>query len=164
MEQVCETCSRWVPRDFREDWGDEGGWWCPAARCRWGTTEKQRELDSYAEAMDAVVYVGIAADETARLEKEVKPYKRHPLAKWSMTEADCLAYCYGKGFSWTEDDVPLYDVLDRVSCWCCRNKNFKELRAIHDYLPDYWERLVAMEQVLGPMKKGKTLPEIGEPC
>lgn len=34
MEQVCETCARWVPRDFREDWGDEGGWWCPAARCR----------------------------------------------------------------------------------------------------------------------------------
>ena len=137
--------------------------WCGGV-CRWGTTEKQRALDNYSEAMRAVVYVGIAADETARLEKEVKPYKRHPLAEWGMTEADCLAYCYGKGFSWTEDDVPLYDVLDRVSCWCCRNKNLKELRAIHDYLPGYWERLVAMEQVLGPMKKGRTLPEIGEPC
>lgn len=137
--------------------------WCGGV-CRWGTTEKQRALDNYAEAMDAVVYVGIAADETARLEKEVKPYKRHPLAEWGMTEADCLAYCYEKGFAWTEDDVPLYDVLDRVSCWCCRNKNLKELRAIHDYLPDYWERLVAMEEVLGPMKKGKTLPEIGAPC
>ena len=34
MDQVCETCSRWVPRDFREDWGDECGWWCPAVRCR----------------------------------------------------------------------------------------------------------------------------------
>lgn len=59
--------------------------WCGGV-CRWGTTEKQRELDSYAEAMKAVVYVGIAADETARLEKEVKPYKRHPLAEWGMTE------------------------------------------------------------------------------
>ena len=137
--------------------------WCGGV-CRWGTTEKQRALDNYSEAMRAVVYVGIAADETARLEKEVKPYKRHPLAEWGTTEADCLAYCYDKGFAWTEDDVPLYDVLDRVSCWCCRNKNLKELRAIHDYLPGYWERLVAMEQVLGPMKKGKTLPEIGEPC
>ena len=137
--------------------------WCGGV-CRWGTTEKQRALDNYSEAMRAVVYVGIAADETARLEKEVKAYKRHPLAEWGMAESDCLAYCYDKGFAWTEDDVPLYDVLDRVSCWCCRNKNLKELRAIHDYLPGYWERLVAMEQVLGPMKKGKTLPEIGEPC
>ena len=117
-----------------------------------------------AEAMGAVVYVGIAADETARLEKEVKPYKRHPLAEWSMAEADCLAYCHERGFAWMEGDISLYDVLDRVSCWCCRNKNLKELRAIHDYLPDYWERLVAMEQVLGPMKKGKTLPEIGSSC
>ena len=61
-----------------------------------------------------------------------------------------------------ERGVRLYDVLDRVSCWCCRNKNLKELRAIHDNLPEYWERLVAMEEVLGPMKKGKTLPEIGD--
>ncbi len=135
--------------------------WCGGV-CRWGTAEKQRALDNYAEAMHAVVYVGIASDETARLEKEVKPYKRHPLAEWGMTEDDCLAYCRSKGFEWEEDGVSLYDVLDHVSCWCCRNKNLKELRAIHDHLPDYWERLVAMEDVLGPMKAGKTLREIGE--
>ena len=146
-----------------DDVHKHGYGWC-GGTCRWGTTEKQRALDRYAEAMGAVVYVGIAADETARLEKEVKPYKRHPLAEWSMAEADCLAYCHERGFAWMEGDISLYDVLDRVSCWCCRNKNLKELRAIHDYLPDYWERLVAMEQVLGPMKKGKTLPEIGASC
>lgn len=135
--------------------------WCGGA-CRWGTTEKQRVLDRYAEERNADVYVGIAADETSRLEKEGKPYKCHPLTWWRMTEGDCLEYCNDNGFFWEQDGVPLYDVLDRVSCWCCRNKNLKELRAIHDYLPDYWARLVAMEEVLGPMKKGKTLPEIGE--
>lgn len=135
--------------------------WC-GGTCRWGTTEKQRALDRYAEKMRAVVYVGIAADETKRLEKEAKPYKRYPLAELGMTEADCLDYCRERGFAWMEGGVSLYDVLDRVSCWCCRNKNLKELRAIHDHLPDYWKRLVAMEEVLGPMKKGKTLPEIGE--
>lgn len=134
--------------------------WCGGA-CRWGTAEKQRSLDRYAESLNATVYVGIAADETARLEREAKPYKRHPLAEWGMTEAYCLAYCRDKGFAWIEDGVSLYDVLDRVSCWCCRNKNLKELRAIHDHLPGYWERLVAMEEVLGPMKAGKTLREIG---
>lgn len=133
--------------------------WC-GGTCRWGTTEKLRALDKYAEEKDAIVYVGIAADETSRLEKEIKPYKRHPLADWGMTEADCLAMCYAKEHEWLQDGTRLYDVLDRVSCWCCRNKNMKELKAMHDHLPDYWRRLVALESTLGQMKS-KPLCEIG---
>lgn len=86
------------------------------------------------------MYVGIAADETARLEKERKPYKRFPLADWGMREADCLAACYAHGHEWEQDGVRLYDILDRVSCWCCKNKNQKELRAIKENLPDCWRR------------------------
>lgn len=134
--------------------------WC-GGTCRWGTTEKNRALDKYAEALDAYVYVGIAADETDRLNKEVKQYKLHPLADLNMTEADCLALCKERGYTWEQDGVPLYDILDRVSCWCCRNKNMKELRAIHDYLPDTWERLCALEDVLGQMKS-KPLKEIAK--
>lgn len=132
--------------------------WCGGS-CRWGTTEKQRALDRYAEERNAYMYVGIAADETSRIEKEVKPYKLHILADLGMTEADCLAYCYEHGYDWMQDGVRLYDVLDRVSCWCCRNKNMKELRAIRDHLPDVWKRLCAMEDVLGQMKT-KPLKEI----
>ena len=102
--------------------------------------------------------------ETECLERANNAGHIHPLAEWGVTEAEALAYCYTHGFEWMERGVRLYDALDRVSCWCCRNKNLKELRAIHDQLPEYWERLVAMEEVLGPMKKGKTLPEIGAPC
>lgn len=68
--------------------------WC-GGTCRWGTTEKQRSLDRYAEERDAYVYVGIAADETSRLVKDTKPYKLHPLAELGMTEADCLDLCRG---------------------------------------------------------------------
>ena len=134
--------------------------WC-GGTCRWGTTEKTRALDRYAEAVGATVYVGIATDETARLAKEVKPYKRHPLAEWGMAEADCLALCYERGHTWDQDGVRLYDILDRVSCWCCRNKNQRELKAIHDNLPGYWQRLKALESRLGQMKR-KPLDEIGE--
>ena len=46
----------------------QGYGWC-GGLCRWGTTGKLKAIDRYAEARDAMVYVGIAADETLRLEK-----------------------------------------------------------------------------------------------
>lgn len=116
-------------------------------------------MQDYQDSRGAMVYVGIAADETPRLEKERKPYKLHPLAEWGMTEADALAYCYENGFSWLEGTIRLYDVLDRVSCWCCCNKNLRELRNMCIYLPEYWERLKDLQRKVDrPMKgyyKGK---------
>ena len=70
--------------------------WC-GGPCRWGTKLKTRSLDKL--ALDAEVhYVGIAADEEKRLQK-LTPPKFSPLAEASMTEADCLAFCYERGFS-----------------------------------------------------------------
>ena len=124
--------------------------WC-GGPCRWGTTLKIDALDVI--ALDAEVhYVGIAADETARLEKLVPP-KCSPLAQAGMAEADCLAYCYERGYFWEENGVRLYDILDRVSCWCCKNKNRKELKAIYQYLPQYSERLKELQaRISMPMK------------
>ena len=62
--------------------------WCGGV-CRWGTTDKNVAMDRYAEARNATVLVGIAADEKWRLDKAIKPYKRHPLIDWGMTEAGC---------------------------------------------------------------------------
>lgn len=28
----------------------------------------------------------------------------------------------------------------RVSCFCCANKNLKELKAIYKFLPEYWQK------------------------
>ena len=133
--------------------------WCGGV-CRWGPTDKDVAMDRYAEARNSTVLVGIAADENWRLDKAIKPYKRHPLIDWGMTEADCLAYCYGCGYEWrehgakTEDGtIRLYDILDRVSCWCCANKNLKELRNIYRYLPQYWEQLKELQtHTCRPMK------------
>lgn len=80
--------------------------------------------------------------------------KVHPLVEWGMTESDCLMYCRDNGFSWDENGVDLYDVLERVSCWCCCNKNRKELKNIYLYLPDYWEKLKYLQSRLDrPMKR-----------
>ena len=83
-----------------------------------------------------------------------------------MTEADCLKFCYDRGFFWNEDNgygkiVRLYDFLDRCSCWCCQNKNLKELEAIYKYLPNYWEALKKLQSKTDrPMKKSGSVFEL----
>jgi len=134
--------------------------WC-GGRCRWGTRDKLSAIEKYCNG--AVEYVGIAADETSRLEKERNGSKIFPLNCWGMTEADCLAYCYDRGFDWEEDAgagrVRLYDILDRVSCWCCANKNLKELWNMKMFLPSYWDRLKDLQsRTSRPMKgEGKSV-------
>ncbi len=130
--------------------------WCGGV-CRWGTREKLTVINRYRRSLqDTIVeYVGIAADEIQRCEKERREGKRFPLIEWGMTEKDCLTYCYDHGWNWTEDGVDLYQVLGRVSCWCCRNKNLNELRNIYMYLPAYWDKLKEIQERLPePMKSG----------
>lgn len=125
--------------------------WC-GGRCRWGTTDKLRYIRNYCK--DAVQYVGIAADEPKRFEKAKHEKKVLPLVEWGMTEADCLEYCKQNGFFWIENGVPLYDILDRVSCWCCANKNLKELKNIRTHLPQYWEKLKSLQAKTDRPMKG----------
>lgn len=87
---------------------------------------------------------GIAVDEIRRIQKETNKHKIFPLVDRNMREKDCLEYCYKNGFYWKENNIRLYDVLDRVSCWCCYNKNNKELRNYYLYLPNYFERLLKL--------------------
>lgn len=127
--------------------------WC-GGRCRWGTTEKLKAIEKYCKGN--YEYVGIAYDEQNRLSKERKVNKLFPLAEWKMTEKDCLEYCYNKGYDWNEDGIELYSILDRVSCWCCYNKNLKELENYYKYLPKYWNKLKELQSKTDrPMKYNK---------
>lgn len=144
LKPKCEFCYKMFDKPVKANNGTThyGYSWC-GGRCRWGTTEKLVALEKYCKG--AVEYVGIAVDEPKRLEKERKGNKQFPLAEWNMTEKDCLKYCYDKGFNWLEDGVELYSILDRVSCWCCANKNLKELKNYYLYLPIYWEKLKELQ-------------------
>lgn len=127
--------------------------WC-GGMCRWGTTDKIAKISSFKKSIgDSVTdYVGIAFDEPKRVEKANA--KTLPLVEWKMTEADCLKYCYDNGIFWEQDGIRLYDILDRVSCWCCKNKNMKELRNIFHYMPSYWERLKQLQSQIDIPFKG----------
>ena len=144
--------------------------WC-GGLCRWGTTEKIRAINNnYRKYGSEVIieYVGIAIDEQERIARErIKRQKDriklYPLAEWGMKEADCLRYCRERGFNWNENGVELYTILDRVSCWCCRNKNLKELENIYKYLPCYWEKLKVLQgKIEIPFKAGKTIFDLEE--
>lgn len=129
----------------KRDGSIQSGYGLCGGRCRWGTTEKNKTIEKYLKEQygnDYKEFIGIAADEITRIEKERNEHKVLPLVDWKMTEADCLEYCYSRGFYWEENDVRLYDVLDRVSCWCCANKNKKELENMRIYLPEYYLKYI----------------------
>lgn len=84
------------------------------------------------------------------------------MVDFNITEYDAWAYCINQGYDWKENGIELYAVLDRVSCWCCRNKNLNELRRMYQYLPEYWERLKDMQKkTYLPYKNYKYK---GKPC
>ena len=90
--------------------------WC-GGRCRWGTTHKIAALDKHCK--NNIQLIGIAYDEPKRIKNNSN--KIYPLVSLKMTEKDCLEYCRSKGFVWDENGIDLYDILDRVSCFCCAN-------------------------------------------
>ena len=117
--------------------GKKGYSWC-GGPCRWGTRIKINTINRFLrQAGDCIVYVGIAADELERLDRERTDFKRFPLVDWGITEAECLQGCYDAGFDWGG----MYEHLDRLSCKFCSNKNLKELRNIRVYYPKVWSEL-----------------------
>lgn len=144
--------------------------WCGARGIRWGTSGKlssiRNHYKKYYHGEEITEYVGIAADEHGRVNNNPKDgiIKQYPLVDWSMTEKDCLTYCYDHGWNWYENGVELYSILDRVSCWCCQNKNLKELKNIYMYLPEYWQRLRGLQsRINSPMKgAGKSVFQLEE--
>lgn len=140
--------------------------WC-GHRCRWGTTFKGQLLNNFYKATygDEPIceYVGIAADELDRAKiQRGKNIKCYPLIYWNMNENDCLTKCYKNGYTYEEDNgIQLYQVLDRVSCYCCANKNLKELKTIHDYLPEYWQELKNMQDKINiPFRQDESVHDL----
>lgn len=119
------------------------GW--PNRRIRYCT----RELKTYVirdyladlrKSYDIVQYVGIAIDEPERVAD-----LNYPLIDWGMTEADCLKYSYARGFDWGG----LYEIWDRVSCWCCPLQSLGDLKKLRDNRPQLWDKLREMDRRIG---------------
>ena len=116
------------------------GW--PTRKIRWCTRILKTDvINAYLRNLrkdyDLIQYVGIASDEPGRVAD-----LNYPLVDWGMSEADCLSYCYERGFDWGG----LYEIWDRVSCWCCPLQSLKSLRKLRVHRPELWELLKEMDR------------------
>ena len=127
--------------------GNPKGYSWAGSRSRWCTSKLKTELlKKYKAEMDkkynVIEYVGIAADEQYRLERESNKKHQHSLVEWGWTEEDALKYCYDKGYNWDG----LYKIFTRVSCWCCPLQSLEELRKLKKNFPELWQELKEMDE------------------
>ena len=88
---------------------------------------------------DTVQYIGIAADETKRLER-LEDGKISLLAKYGCTEAEAADLCRDYGLL-----SPIYEFTNRGGCWFCPNARDGGLRHIRKYHPEVWNKLLSLE-------------------
>lgn len=131
------------------------GW--PSTMRRWCTGEKQRAINAYANSLTwqgitlpVIQCLGYASDESARVEKhKARKVPRfqgygYPMVDWGITENHALEYCREHGLTWGG----LYDIFDRVSCWCCPLGGIAHARKIYHRFPMLWHRMLEMESWL----------------
>ena len=135
-----------VKRRNQDLQGNSGYSWA-GSRSRWCTSKLKvdvinKYLKVLCERYNIIHFVGIAADEQYRLERENNQTNIHPLVEWGWDEATALKYCYDNGFDWEG----LYELFNRVSCWCCPLQSLSELRKLRTHFPELWEELKDMDK------------------
>lgn len=134
--------------------GDTKGYGWPGPNSRWCNSKLKIDVkEKYINGLrrehpDEKIweFIGIAADETDRIGKKTNMTDdvhnvKLPLVEWGMTEADCLKYCYDKGF----DFGGLYTWSNRVSCWCCPLCPIDSWRGLYHHEPELWQQLLDMD-------------------
>ena len=126
-------------------WPKSAGGWCTAC--------KRDTLAKYVRALrrrvpDIVECIGFTTDELQRSERkgvQKKPWPvRFPLIEAGMGESDCLDYCRNLGYTWGG----LYDIYDRVSCFCCPKGGKAKIQKLKQHFPDWlWPRWQELDAI-----------------
>lgn len=138
------------------DYFGKPGYGWAGHKSRWCTkTLKTSVIDAHLQELkinyEVIQYLGIAADEDYRMEREQNqdPNHRHPLRNWGWTENRALQYCYKFGYDWEG----LYDLKRnpktgkaRVSCWCCPLQSYDDLRVLRTQFPELWTKLLDLDR------------------
>jgi 3'-phosphoadenosine 5'-phosphosulfate sulfotransferase (PAPS reductase)/FAD synthetase len=125
------------------------GW--PSPTRRWCTREKVRQIQAYQKTINnGVSCIGMGWDEQHRVKHNSHKLKRYPLIEWGITEKQALKICRGYGFDWSG----LYDVFDRVSCFCCPLQSLGNLRLLRRYYPEQWNQMLEWDLMRPASNKG----------
>lgn len=134
------------------DGSKRNGYGWPSPMRRWCTRQKIDTIHKYCKSKygpgkNYASYIGFAADELKRTgcgnacsgESKDGHERIYPLIfDWDMDEAECLQYCYDRGFDWGG----LYKHFRRVSCFCCPLQRLGELRELRRIRPELWAKML----------------------
>jgi 3'-phosphoadenosine 5'-phosphosulfate sulfotransferase (PAPS reductase)/FAD synthetase len=127
--------------------GTTKGYAWPRMGSRWCTTLLKinvikKYINKLSKQFNIIEYHGIAHDEQARILKNDDGRNiRYPLDELEIVEAVALQNCYDRGFDWNG----LYEIFDRVSCWCCPLKKISEIKALEKHKPKLFKELLEMD-------------------
>ena len=129
------TITRLYPK---EDWAtNEDKYGVPRPRGNWCTARKTDRITKHRHSLgDVMDCIGFVYEERNRRPK-YKPWQRYPLLERGVCKPEALKYCQERGFDW--DGLYGPGMFDRVSCWCCFNKNKREQLVMQKHFPEYWE-------------------------
>jgi len=140
----------------------QGTIWGFPALCRpWCNTKlKVNILKKWEKRVgDHIQIVGIAADETKRIEHKTNKIAFLPLVKWGIAEAECFNICRREGLL-----SPAYNKgRKRLGCWFCHNQRIGELRRLRAEYPNLWQKLLELDKA-SPVKfrPDKTLADFDQ--
>lgn len=104
---------------------------------------KMQTIKNYKKSQEEFIsIVGIAADETKRIERKIVSNAILPLVEYGITEDMTYDICRKYGLL-----SPAYEVLKtkRLGCWFCPNQRVSLLRTIRKKYPFFWEKLLEMQ-------------------
>ena len=92
------------------------------------------------EKSDAVIYIGIAADEPNRFHN-LTDTKKSPLVEAGWDELYCRQWC-------EENDLlsPIYTTATRGGCWFCHNQGVGQLRLLRKNYPELWALMLKWDK------------------
>lgn len=107
----------------------------PLMRHRW--CARDLKIKPQKKNGDIISYVGIAADETKRINNTQNAKSVLPLVDIGWTEEDAMRWC-------EENDIvsPTYNVSNRDGCLFCPCQGVNELRTLRQEYPELWEYLL----------------------
>lgn len=133
-------------------------WGFPFLRGAWCNTRlKVRPIQAHIKTLgEFTEIVGIAADETNRIERKTVAGKILPLVECGITEAQAFDVCRSRGLL-----SPGYNGgRARLGCWFCHNQRVGELKRLYYDYPELWDKLAKLDRD-SPVtfKPGKTLAD-----